>query len=156
MSRGNVEEFTLAARGEQAYRPLVLRLAEDAVTAIEAGGIQVAPGYDLPEADRGALRARLREDGYVDRMRATYTGGVDGWTDDCIAMTRPWGFDLAAIDVPTSIWYGADDVLSPRAHAEHLFQIIPGAHRQELPGGGHVLSDNDLDAIHRWLLTASQ
>lgn len=151
MSAANVEEFTLAAAGEDSYRPLVQRLADDAVAAVAAGQIQVAGDYDLPDVDVRALRARLDEDGYRDRMRATYTGGVDGWIDDCIAMTRPWGFDLSSIDVPTSVWYGPDDVLSPRAHAEHLTGAVANADRRELTGG-HVLTDADLDAIYQWLL----
>lgn len=151
MSAGNVEEFTLAAAGEGSYRPLVQRLADDAVAAVAAGQIQVAGDYDLPDVDVRALQARLDEDGYQDRMRATYTGGVDGWIDDCIAMTRPWGFDLSSIDVPTSIWYGPDDVLSPRGHAEHLIGAVANADRRELLGG-HVLADADLDAIYQWLL----
>jgi pimeloyl-ACP methyl ester carboxylesterase len=154
MSAGNVEEFTLAAAGEQAYRPLVRRLAAEAVAAVAAGGVQVAPEYQLPEADIRALRARLTEDGYQDRMRAAYTDGVDGWIDDCIAMTQPWGFDLSAIEVPVSVWYGPDDVLSPRGHAEHLLSAIPDAERHELLAGGHVLTDPDLDAIYRWLSRA--
>jgi hypothetical protein len=123
MPAGNVEEFTLAAAGEQAYRPLVRRLAAEAVAAVTAGGVQVAPEYQLPEADIRALRARLTEDGYQDRMRAAYTDGVDGWIDDCIAMTQPWGFDLSAIEVPVSVWYGPDDVLrAPLSNVQQLGQ----------------------------------
>jgi pimeloyl-ACP methyl ester carboxylesterase len=150
MSPGNIEEFTLAARGEPAYRPLVQRLASEAVAAVAAGGIQVAADYQLPDSDLRALQARRGEGGYLDRMRLTYTGGVDGWIDDCMAMTRPWGFELEAISVPVSVWYGPDDVLSPRAHAEYLLAAIPGAARFEL-AGGHVLGDADLDAIYNFL-----
>ena len=65
------------------------RLAGEALAAIEQGGTQVGEDYDLPEVDNLALRARRAEDGYLDRMRATYTGGVDGWIDDGLAFTRP-------------------------------------------------------------------
>jgi pimeloyl-ACP methyl ester carboxylesterase len=155
MSSGNVAEFTAAANGEDAYRPLVERIAEEAIATIEAGGIQVAADYELPESDRRALDERRAEEGYLERMRATYVGGVDGWIDDCIAMTRPWGFDLAEIAVPTSVWYGVEDVLGPRAHAEHLLDAIPNAERRELQGG-HVLDDRDLSAVYEWLASASR
>lgn len=150
MSPGNVEEFSAAACGEERYRPLVERLALEAVTAMERGGIQVADDYDLPEDDRRALAARRAEAGYLDRMRATYIGGVDGWIDDGIAFTHPWGFELTEVAVPVSVWYGRQDVLGPQAHPEHLLALIPAAERQELPGG-HVLTDPDLDAIYTWL-----
>jgi hypothetical protein len=120
------------------------------VAAIEQGGTQVGEDYDLPEVDNLALRARRAEDGYLDRMRATYTGGVDGWIDDGLAFTRPRGFDLAAIRVPMSVWYGVQDVLGPRAHPEYLLTVILSAQRRELRGG-HVLHDVDLDAVYRWL-----
>lgn len=154
MSPGNVEEFRLAARGEQFYRPLVERLAADAMASLAAGGLQVADDYQLPEADRRALAARRQEEGYRERMRLTYRDGVDGWLDDCIALTRGWGFGLAELTTPTSVWYGAQDVLGPRDHHEYLLSAIPGAHRRELPGG-HILDGDDLAAIYDWLASQS-
>ncbi|WP_460605414.1 alpha/beta fold hydrolase [Jatrophihabitans fulvus] len=150
MSPGNVREFEAAADGEARYRPLVQQLATEAVDAIELGGTQVAEDYELPDSDRRALADRRAEAGYVQRMRATYADGIDGWVDDGVAFTRPWGFDLAAIEVPVSIWYGRHDVLGPRSHPEHLLGAIRGAERHELPGG-HVLGDSDLDSIYAWL-----
>lgn len=150
MSPGNVEEFTAAARGETASRPLVTRLAADAMAAVETGGIQVTADYHLPESDRVALAARHAEPDYRERMHATYLSGIDGWIDDCLAFTRPWGFDLHSLAVPVSIWYGAHDVLASPAHADYLIATIPGASRHEL-SGGHVLSGDDLAAIYRWL-----
>ena len=154
MSTGNVEEFRLAAAGEAEYRPLVVRLARDAMAAVEAGGVQVGADYQLPESDRAALATRQAEPDYRERMRATYLDGIDGWIDDCLAFTRPWGFDLNPITVPVSIWYGVQDVLVSRAHTDYLVATIPGASRYEL-GGGHVLSDEDLASIYEWLTNAS-
>lgn len=151
MSAGNVEEFQAAAQGERVYRPVVERLAADAMHSIEVGGIQVADDYGLPDSDREALAARQQEDGYLDRMELTYRHGVDGWLDDCIALTRSWGFDLSQLTTPTSVWYGPADVLASRAHHEYLLSVIPGARRHEL-GGGHVLGGRELAAIYDWLI----
>jgi hypothetical protein len=82
MSPGNVEEFTRARLGEVAYRPLVERLAREAVVSVEAGQPQIPPDYQLPEADWVALRGRLLERGHRERTRMAYLGGVDGWIDD--------------------------------------------------------------------------
>jgi pimeloyl-ACP methyl ester carboxylesterase len=150
MSAGNVEEFRAAARGEHAYRPLVEGLAADAMASIEAGGIQVAGSYQLPEVDRRALAARHEEGGYRERMSQTYRQGVEGWVEDCIALTQPWGFELSELTMPASVWYGAADVLVSRDHHEYLLSAIPGAQRREL-GGGHVLDGQDLAAIYDWL-----
>lgn len=155
MSAGNVEEFQAAALGERVYRPLVERLAANALASIEAGGIQVAGDYQLPEVDRRALAARQQEDGYRARMQRTYEQGVDGWLDDCIALTRPWGFELSQLATPTSVWYGPADVLASREHHEYLLSSIPGARRHQL-GGGHILDAHDLAAIYDWLTDPSR
>jgi hypothetical protein len=75
--------------------------------------------------------------------------------DDCIALTRPWGFDLSGLTTPASVWYGTADVLASQDHHEHLLATIPGAQRQELRGG-HVLRDRDIAAIYEWLADPSR
>lgn len=154
MSPGNVEEFTLAIEGEEAYRPLVERLAHETVEAARKGEVPIPDVYDLPESDRASLLARMSDPGYMDRLVASNLDGVDGWIDDCIAATKPWGFDPATIKVPTSVWYGPDDVLVPSSHGEWLLSHTPDAERHLLPSG-HMLEAAELDAIYRWLLSAS-
>ncbi len=154
MSPGNVEEFRAAAQGEPAYRPIVERLAAEAMSSVAAGGLQVVGDHDLPESDRQELAARQQEDGYLERMELTYRHGVDGWIDDCIALTRPWGFELSAITIPTSVWYGSTDVLASREHHEYLHAAIPAAQLHELPGG-HLLGGDDLARIYGSLSTTA-
>jgi pimeloyl-ACP methyl ester carboxylesterase len=150
MSPGNVEEFTLALQGEQAYRPLVERLARESVEAARQGEIPLPPDYELPESDKAALRARMSDPGYLDRLIAANLHGIDGWIDDCIAAVQAWGFEPAGINVPVSVWYGPKDVLVPPSHAEWLVTHIPGAEEHQLPGG-HMLDEPELDAICNWL-----
>jgi hypothetical protein len=104
----------------------------------------------LPEADRCALAARHAEEGYLERMRLTYGDGVDGWIDDCLAMTQPWGFDLSEVTTPTSVWYGTADVLASKDHHDYLLSNIPHSERRELLGG-HILNRPELLAIYEWL-----
>ena len=47
MSPGNVEEMTLARQGEDAYRPLVERLAKHAVEAVQQGRVPLPDDYQL-------------------------------------------------------------------------------------------------------------
>jgi pimeloyl-ACP methyl ester carboxylesterase len=109
---------------------------------------------DLPEADIAAIKTRMSDPGYPERILAANRDGVDGWIDDCLAFIKPWGVDPSAIDAPVSIWYGRDDVLCPRNHAEWLLSNIPDAERHELPHG-HLLDDEALDAVYGWLLATN-
>ena len=84
MSPGNVEEFTQARLGEMAYRPLVERLAREAVVSVEAGQLQIPADYELPEADLVALRGRLLEPGHRERTQmaiwaAWMAGSTTSW-----------------------------------------------------------------------------
>jgi hypothetical protein len=150
MSAGNVAEFRAAVQGEPVYRPIVERLAAEALASVEAGGLQVVDDYELPEVDRRALAARHEEEGYLERMRSAYHDGVDGWIDDCVALTRPWGFELSELTAPASVWYGTADVLASRAHHNYLLSRILHAERKEVRGG-HILNPTQLLAIYEWL-----
>jgi pimeloyl-ACP methyl ester carboxylesterase len=111
----------------------------------------VTGDYDLPESDRALLARRSGSPGFLFRTRATYTGGVDGCVDDMLAFTRPWGFSVADVEVPVSVWYGPDDVLCPRAHADWLLAHVPRAEPHEL-SGGHLPDEQDSRQLYRWLL----
>lgn len=150
MSAGNVEEFTRALEGEASYRPLVEELSAQALAQIAAGDPAIPPGYDLPETDLAEIgkRAAEKAGGWVEVNTAMWSG-VDGWIDDCLAMVGPWGFSVSDLTGPVSIWYGPDDVLVPRAHADWLLAHVPGAEGREL-AGGHMLTEDDLLDVVRW------
>jgi len=152
MSPVNVEEYTLAQQGEDVYRPLVERLGREVAARVEAGDVWIPPEFEMAEADLELARRRLAEPnpGRAEVGRQLWLGGVDGWIDDGIALSKPWGFDVAEITVPVSIWYGPADVLSPIGHSEWLLTHVPHAERCEL-SGGHTLTDDDLTAVYTWL-----
>jgi pimeloyl-ACP methyl ester carboxylesterase len=63
---------------------------------------------------------------------------VDGWLDDDLAFTKPWGFGLDEIAVPVMIWQGAEDLMVPFAHGEWLSANVPGATPHLELGEGHL------------------
>jgi pimeloyl-ACP methyl ester carboxylesterase len=103
-------------------------------------------------------RAVLSDPGYRRILIATITEAVkrslDGWAADSMAFTRPWGFDLRWISVPTLLWHGRWDVFSPVAHARWLAERIEGAELALSDRRSHLGAISvQLNAI-RWLLGA--
>lgn len=139
---GDAEDFRRALRGEQELRPYLEDRASNALARLETGGPDQAPG-EPPGADQGK----------VIRLRAAYLG-LDGWIDDVIALAHPWGFTLASIDVPVSIWSGATDTRVPRGHTDWLLAQLPNAQGYE-HAGGHDPSDTSFRSIFGWIAAAS-
>jgi len=98
---------------------------------------------ETPQADRRALAyADLRAD-FLDGYLEAFRHGADGVRQDLRLLTRPWGFRLEEITVPTTIHHGTADTTVPFAHAERFAAAIPGAQLRTWPGHGHfsILAD---------------
>jgi pimeloyl-ACP methyl ester carboxylesterase len=136
MGDDNVIEFGLALEGEAALRPWLdehmpaLRTASAEQIVEELASI-------LPEVDRACLRGDLGEQ-FARAMHSAASGTSDGWLDDDLAFTRAWGFDLAAIEVPVSLWQGTEDLMVPFSHGQWLAAHIPGVRSHLEEGEGHL------------------
>jgi pimeloyl-ACP methyl ester carboxylesterase len=93
-----------------------------------------------------ALR-RIIAETHVDALRE----GADGWIDDVIALSRPWGFQLSEITAPVLLWYGRDDVFSPASHTQWLAEQIRNAKTEVTPGLAHFGSLKVLPEVLAWV-----
>ena len=151
MDPENVKEWRWALQGEErlaAELPAADRRSREQVITDPA---TLLDGFDLPEADREVLG---REDLAAVMREATLEqtrNGIWGWADDALAFVSSWEFDPAAIAVPTLVWYGTQDVLTPPGHGEWIARTVPGA-VVRLSNLGHM-GDPDADLIerHAWL-----
>jgi pimeloyl-ACP methyl ester carboxylesterase len=136
MGELNVVEFTAARAGEGVLRPLLdewapgLRSADAAAIVAELASVLPAVDQALLTDDYGRSVAAAFHEALRD--------GVDGWVDDDLAFSRPWGFGLGAIAPPVSLWQGDADLMVPFAHGEWLAAHLPGARVHLLPGEGHL------------------
>jgi len=87
-----------------------------------------------------------------------YTGheglapGSEGWWDDGIAHSTPWGFDLASITIPVMVMHGRQDQFVPFGHGAWLAAHIPGAEPRFYDHDGHLtLMANRIGEVHAWL-----
>lgn len=145
MGPENVAEFTAAWEGtesltaflEEQGAPLLSVTSDELVEQL--GGL-------LPTVDQAALTGE-----FADYMAASFRQaglqGIVGWRDDDLTLTRPWGFDLASITVPVSIWQGTEDLMVPFAHALWLSRHVAGARAHLIEGEGHVSLVMKLDQV---------
>jgi pimeloyl-ACP methyl ester carboxylesterase len=153
MTAGNVDEFNAALAGEAAIRSIAER---ERTTIFErlAGGRDdiLGDSYELSEADQVQMakyRALI-----ADNLTNALAPGVDGWVDDVLAFTKPWGFDVGAIRVPVYLAYGNADTLVPAAHGDWLARYIPGA-IAVVSEVGHLGDDASIEVEMAWLATAA-
>jgi len=136
MGEENVAEFSAALDGEDRLRPYLLAEREQLEDAT-ASGIVASLETLLPDVDRAVLTGEFGEDLAANFHEAMRTG-VEGWLEDDMAFTRPWGFGLQEVSVPTVIWQGSADLMVPFSHGQWLAAQLPGASAHLEEGEGHL------------------
>lgn len=92
---------------------------------------------EMPDTDRQALGQPGGRDPFLASYLEAFRRGDGGVAQDLRVLTRPWGFDLGSITVPTLIHHGEADTTVPPQHARLLAEAIPGAELRLYPGQGH-------------------
>ena len=136
MGEDNIEEFGAALKGEDALRAWLDNVRPELV-AVTPDDVAASLDTLLPPVDEAVLTGEFAEH-LAESFRQAVSAGVDGWLDDDLAFTRPWGFDLGAIKVPTYLWQGTDDLMVPFAHGQWLAERIPGVTAHLESGEGHL------------------
>jgi pimeloyl-ACP methyl ester carboxylesterase len=154
MSPDNRDEWTAAFHGEAELRAYVEPVAPalmaepsddpepgDELPAADTAGDERpaadVAGDELPAADVAALTGEFAED-LTAANRDGLRLGVDGWVDDELAFTKPWGFDPAEIDLPVTIWHGTEDRNVPFPHGRRLADHVRNASLHPADGEGHL------------------
>jgi pimeloyl-ACP methyl ester carboxylesterase len=79
-------------------------------------------------------------------VEATRQGPM-GLVDDMRVEMAPWGFDPAAISVPTTIWEATDDTFALPGVAQGWADTIEGATVRTLDGEGHLFPPTHTDEL---------
>jgi len=133
MGKENLQEFGAALEGPE---PLQAYL-EAASGEVGADDIADALGDLLSKVDRASLTGDFAS--YLaGAMNEALRSGIWGWFDDDLAFVRDWGFDLASIRIPVTIWQGDQDRMVPFDHGRWLAANVPGATARLLEGDGHL------------------
>jgi pimeloyl-ACP methyl ester carboxylesterase len=108
--------------------------------------------WQLSKADRAELARPERHDVMRQGISEAFRRGVWGYVDDTLCLTRPWGFEIAEIRVPTRVIYGLTDVLAPRQHGDWLAREVPNAEVVVEEHGGHFPDPNLITERYGWLV----
>lgn len=145
MGASNREEWQMAEQGEGALRPW---LADAAAGLLAARGSFLGQFSDaVSEPDRAILAA---EDGAMRhaRLAKALERGIEGWLEDDLALTTPWGFAPEAVCRPVTFWTGAEDRFVSPDHSVWLSRRTPGADLHVYAGEGHLsLRAHHMDAV---------
>jgi pimeloyl-ACP methyl ester carboxylesterase len=146
----NAEDARLFLRDREAARA---KLESDREEILAASAAEMAAGMKtlLSPADAAVLKDALAD--YL--IYCDHEGlapGVQGWWDDAVAHSSPWGFELSAISVPVLLMHGRQDQFVPFGHGQWLAAHIPGVEARLFDHDGHLtLLANRIPEVHAWL-----
>jgi pimeloyl-ACP methyl ester carboxylesterase len=136
MGEDNLIEFGAAMAGRDALEPLLRRYHEE-IRSSSPGALLESLATLVSPVDHAALSDALSL--YVHRsMVRGLEPGVEGWAEDDVAFTRPWGFDLGVIATPVLVFHGEHDRFVPLDHGRWLAARVPGADVRLSDRDGHI------------------
>jgi pimeloyl-ACP methyl ester carboxylesterase len=136
MTGSSGQMFHLTARAPWAVAPLMRYVAYRA-RKDPAAFLREANAHNTPS------EAAFDDDGGFDLTLEALTEQAnrhaEGMIEDVKAIARPWGFELSAIDVPVTLWYGNDDLSSstPPSSGDALAAAIPKCDAHFFDGESH-------------------
>jgi len=135
MTQSNLDEFGAALRGEAVLRSWMAHHGEP-YRHVTTADVAATFGDLLCPIDQQTATGDYAKD-LADGIRRGLANGFDGWIDDDLAFTTPWGFDPAAVRRPVTVWQGELDQMVPWSHGRWLAEQIPGARFELAMGHGH-------------------
>jgi pimeloyl-ACP methyl ester carboxylesterase len=150
MGELNVEDVQLFLRDRVASRA---KLEADREKILAASPAELADSLQtlLSPVDAAVLKNALA-DYLVYCDREGLAPGGEGWWEDAVAHSDPWGFDLSAISIPVLLMHGRQDKFVPFGHGQWLAAHIPGVEARLFDQDGHLtLLANRIPEVHAWL-----
>ncbi len=105
----------------------------------------------LPRAIAGSSKTPSRTAIFDAHIRETWRQGLDAIKWELIDVFLPWGFRLADIAIPVTIWHGSQDPWVKQEHIDFQARTIPNCSLMIWPDSGHLGFvkhwDDILDAV---------
>ena len=144
MSRRNSRYFALTARAPALSRAACWLWARMALAGLRSDRERLLARLSkgLPPPDREVL-AEVAADpqrwaAFVGDTAEAFRQGGAGVSADLAVASRPWGFQLGEVRVPTWLWHGAADEDVPVAAARRMAQMLPSC-QATFTDEGHLM-----------------
>lgn len=107
----------------------------------------------MPESDRLSIVGE-RLEAFQNSVGFSLEQGIDGWTDDAIAIYTDWQIPFEQITAPMHLHYGTADALVPPSHGRIIAARLAKADLHLHEGHGHYsITPLALGLIVDWLQT---
>jgi pimeloyl-ACP methyl ester carboxylesterase len=131
MSRRNRRYYALAGRAPALSRAACWLWSRTALAGLggDRDRLLARLSKQLPPPDREVLAEVAADPGrwaaFVADTAEAFRQGGPGVAADLAVASRPWGFELGGVSVPTWLWHGAADKDVPVAAARRMAQLLP-------------------------------
>lgn len=147
LGKGNVDEHEQLLKGDEALRGYIEAELEELRQVTTRERLLEVLDKHLCEADRAMLGTEFGASVLANWIRIGAQGSVWGWLDDDKAHVAEWGFDLARMTPPVTVWQGGEDRIVPPTHGEWLARHLPNAKLRFFAEDGHVSIWRHYDAV---------
>ena len=131
-------EFELAQRDPAAAADLAVEHAADQDQRLVEHPELIHEWLTAAKGDRWFFEDASRTAAFDAFIRETWRQGLDAPKWDYIAVLLPWGFRLADISIPVTIWHGSQDPRVKQEHIDHQASTIPDCSVVIWPDSGHL------------------
>ncbi len=97
----------------------------------------------LSEWDRACLQTDEQAEATLVHMQEAHRQGPEEVVRESALLSRPWNFELNAIQVPTYVFHGDTDTLAPYDAAVEAVASIPNGRMITIPNAGHFLIEDE-------------
>ncbi len=92
----------------------------------------------MPEVDFNTVESGNHWSSLISDTKEAFRQGIHGVVQDGKLYSKPWGFPLGEIQVPTFLWQGEEDQNVPPVMGRYLADAIPNCEATFLPEVGHI------------------
>jgi pimeloyl-ACP methyl ester carboxylesterase len=138
------------------YAPILLPIAFKMMSQSPKAGIEqdaAPPNNIMPAADNAVMAQPENLAHFQRSLREALKQGRKGPTWDMRLYVREWDFDPAEIQIPLTLFHGAQDRNFPMEFVQRVAKSLPLAQLKVYPEDGHISTcANHIDEIAKALL----